>query len=208
MKRPHIISIVLFLVIGVAFGIPRPKYESLKILSSLNLPTRFAGWDSIDYAGELDLREDRYNFISDIFARLYKNRRGEYLLFLVLDAGNFHNPQVCYTSSGFKVEETAGIKIPIPDRTIVASALFMERHDLNMTMLYWLCIDKKIVDWAGQKFIELWSSIFNKKKAGLMVRLEIPTTGDRQAAMDLAKEFIEDLNNNLTEEQKEYLFGN
>jgi hypothetical protein len=75
-------------------------------------------------------------------------------------------------------------------------------------MVYWICIDKKIVGWTEQKFIELWSSIFQKKKAGLMVRLDIPTRkGGTDTAIRLAKDFVKDLSRNLTPEQSEYLFG-
>ncbi len=208
MKRTMILSALLVMTIVASFIIPIPKYESLNILQEINIPTRFADWRSMDISKQLNLQDDRYNFISDVFARMYQNQYGEQLLLLVLDAGNFHNPKVCYTSSGFTIKELDEAKFPSISPNFQTTALLMQRPDLGVYMYYWLCIDKKIVSWTGQKIAEIWSSLSNRKKAGLMVRLEIPTKGrTEESSRRLAKEFIQALNGSLTAEQKEYLFG-
>lgn len=213
MKRSSLLSFLLVLTIAVSFLPPKQKYASLNILGELNLPTEFPGWTSIDFSKELNLQDDRYNFISDIFARVYRNRKGEQLLLLVLDAGNFHNPKVCYRSSGFSVKELGNVNFTTPNTAFKATALLMERQRLGMYMFYWLCIDKKIVDWTGQKITEFWSSLSQKRKTGLMVRIEIPSNDKSQSnrtpedSLALGREFIQALNNSLTTEQKEYLFG-
>jgi EpsI family protein len=213
MKKPIVISLLLIVAIAASFLLPKQKYASLNILENLNIPTEFPGWTSIDFSKELNLQDDRYNFISDVFARVYQNRKGEQLLLLVLDAGNFHNPKVCYRSSGFSVKELGDAKFSTPNTAFKANALLMERQKLGMYMYYWLCIDKKIVDWTGQKVTEFWSSLSQKKKTGLMVRMEIPTsdksksTRTPEASLALGREFLQTLSNHLTTEQKEYLFG-
>ena len=208
MNRPLLTFILLFAAITAAFLVPKPKYTSLNLLKDLNIPAEFPGWRSIDVSKELNLKDDRYNFISDVFARVYQNRYGEQLLFLVLDAGNFHNPKVCYTSSGFSIKEMGTVKIPTTDKPFEATGLFMKRQDAGQVMLYWLCIDKEIVSWTGQKMTEFWASLFNQKKSGLMVRLEIPLKGRSEGyGVKLGSDFIETLSRALNAEQKEYLFG-
>ena len=210
MKRAVLISIMLILTMVISFLVPKPKYEGTNILDNLNIPKSFPGWRSYDISKELDLKDERYNFISDAFARVYLNRKGEAILLLVLDAGNFHNPKVCYTSTGFNVQELDKVKFDLASTSVDANALYMERQDTGMTLLYWLIIDKKPVNWTQQKVLELWSSLFNKKKTGLMVRMEIPLNKGRtqEEALALSREFIQSLNQSLTTEQKDYLFGN
>jgi EpsI family protein len=208
MRKPVLISVFLLATIAVSFLIPRPKYTSLNILAELKIPAEFPGWRSIDVSKQLNLQDDRYNFISDVFARLYQSRKGDQLLLLILDAGNFHNPKVCYTSSGFTVKELGDVDFKAKNTAFKANALLMERQNAGMNMFYWLCINKKIVDWTGQKMIELWSSLSNKKKTGLMVRLEIPAkTKNKEEALALGRDFIHALSRSLATEQKEYLFG-
>ncbi|MCA9406041.1 MAG: exosortase-associated EpsI family protein, partial [Candidatus Omnitrophica bacterium] len=113
MKRAVLISIMLILTMVISFLVPKPKYEGTNILDNLNIPKSFPGWRSYDISKELDLKDERYNFISDAFARVYLNRKGEAILLLVLDAGNFHNPKVCYTSTGFNVQELDKVKFDL-----------------------------------------------------------------------------------------------
>ncbi|MCA9399083.1 MAG: EpsI family protein [Candidatus Omnitrophica bacterium] len=210
MKRAVLISIMLILTMVISFLVPKPKYEGTNILDNMNIPKSFPGWRSYDISKELDLKDERYNFISDAFARVYLNRKGEAVLLLVLDAGNFHNPKVCYTSTGFNVQELEKVRFDLSSTSVDANALYMERQESGMALLYWLIIDKKPVTWTQQKVLELWSSLFNKKKTGLMVRMEIPLNKGRtqEEALALSREFIQSLNQSLTTEQKSYLFGN
>jgi EpsI family protein len=183
MKRanPIIIIFILAAAILISFSLPKPKYKGLHILSKLEVPYTFAQWQGKDIQQELDLTDPRYNFISDIFARTYTNKQGATILFLVLDAGNFHNPKVCYGSSGYIIKELNDTDINAASRTFSANTLFTRKGNESTLLLYWLCIDKKITSWTGQKFKELWTSLFGIKKAGLMVRLEIPS---REGAYD------------------------
>ncbi|MCG8430629.1 MAG: EpsI family protein [Candidatus Omnitrophica bacterium] len=208
MKRPALLSLLLLITIAVSFLLPKPEYAGVNILKELRIPHAFAGWRSQDASWQLDMQDDRYNFITDAFLRLYQNRQGDQIMFLILDAGNFHNPKVCYTSSGFSVQELEDVESKTRHNTFKAQALYLEKEPDALTMLYWLCIDRKMVDWTGQKMIELWSSLMNRKKAGLMVRLEIHAgIKTREECIALGQDFIRTLQNYLTTEEKEYLFG-
>lgn len=207
-NRPLAIMIILTLAICICFYLPKVKYTSVKIVSKLNIPERMYDWRSQDFSGKLNKDDLRYNFISDIFARLYANRYHEHLLLLILDAGNFHNPKICFGASGYKIRELENLKINLDDKNFNAHALYMQKGEEGMLLIYWICIDKKVVDWTEQKWKELWYSLFNKKRAGLMIRLDIPTRPDNvENSLKLARNFIKDLSLKVSPQDAEYLFA-
>jgi len=211
MKKNIFVIILLVAAMAIAFALPKPKYQSINILSTLKLSETITGWQSRDFSDNVKSKmsdADVYNFIGDVFARVYRNFLGEELLMLILDAGNFHNPKVCYGSSGYRITELEDIELAAGVKNFKAHVLYMEKGNEGLVMVYWICIEKKIVGWTGQKILELWSSLVQKKKAGLMVRLDIPTRkGNTETPLERAKYFVRDLSRNLTAEQSEYLFG-
>ena len=211
MKKNIIIISLLIATIIIAFALPKWKYKGLDTLKQVNIPVSMTGWQSKDVSDSLKSKmkdQEVYNFVGDVFARVYGNFLGEQLLMLVLDAGNFHNPKVCYGASGYKITELDDIDLTAGATKFKAHVLYLEKGDEGLTMVYWICINKKIVGWTEQKMIELWASILQKKKAGFMVRLDIPTRkGGTDTSLRLAKDFVKDLSRNLSPEQSEYLFG-
>ena len=211
MKKNIIVISLLIAAMVVAFALPKVKYQGLSILTKLNIPASMTGWQSRDISDSLKSKmneQEVYNFVGDVFARVYRNFLGEQLLMLVLDAGNFHNPKVCYGSGGYKITELDDIELAAGATKFKAHTLYLEKGDEGLTMVYWICINKKIVGWTEQKALELWASLLQKKKAGLMVRLDIPTRkGGTETSLRLAQDLIKDLSRNLTPEQSEYLFG-
>jgi EpsI family protein len=213
MNRPLLLSILVASTACAAFLLPKEKYESLNVLDQIDIPSTLPGWQSLDISDRINLNDnvahdDRYNFISDVLARVYRDERGRELLLLVLDAGNFHNPKICFHGSGFAPKDRDDTRFQAGDREFTAHSLLMEKQDGNLLMFYWLCIDKRIVDWTGQKWLELVSSLTRRKKAGLMVRLEIPVR-DNAAEQDVAfaRGFIATLAASLSPETRDYLFG-
>jgi EpsI family protein len=207
-KNQVIVIVLLLLTIFVSFCLPKAKYQSLNILKEIDIPWRMPDWQSKDLSYQLDASDKRYNFIGDIFARGYINKYGQKLLFIVLDAGNFHNPKVCFGSSGFTSKDLDKLKIKSGSSFFEAQTVYMQKGQTGQLIIYWLCIDKKIASWGDQKLIELWNSLLNKKKAGLMVRLDISTSEENiPSTLRLAQEFITDLRNNLSPKDAEYIFG-
>ncbi|MDD4938635.1 MAG: hypothetical protein PHI60_00530 [Candidatus Omnitrophica bacterium] len=50
--------------------------------------------------------------------------------------------------------------------------------------------------------------MFNKKKVGLMARLDIPSSEDNiNGSLKLAREFIEDISGRIPQEESAYIFG-
>ena len=107
--RIYITTFLLLATIMVSFGLPKPKYVSPNILGKLDIPYSLSDWRSEDAGQTINQQkgDDRYNFISEIFARIYGTNHRESLLFIVLDAGNFHHPKVCFGSSGYQIKELA-----------------------------------------------------------------------------------------------------
>ena len=207
--RLYITILLLLATILICFALPKPHYESPDIIGTLDIPHAMRDWRSKDMAKELNLKQDdRYAFISDVFARLYGNRYGESLLFLVLDAGNFHHPKVCFGSSGFKMRDLDDTEFSIGDRTFKAKTLLARKGSGGFVVIYWMVINKQRVGWTEQKFQQLWYQLFNKEKIGVMGRLDIPVEGDNiQLAIDLARKFIRDLSRGIPEDAAEYMFG-
>ncbi len=206
--KPVSLIVLLLGVIFISFALPKPKYQSPDILSKLDIPARFSYWQSQDVSGDFNVNDLRYNFISKIFARIYANKYGERLLFLILDAGNFHNPKVCYGASGYKSTDLPSQTFKAGNRTFKGQAVFFEKPTESTVIVYWICIDKKIVNWTGQKLLELWYSLFNKEKVGLMVRMDIPATPKTiDSALKLSQEFISQISSQIPPQQAEYLFG-
>lgn len=206
--RYIIISCFLILVIGISFGMPKVKYKSSEIISKLKIPLHINNWQGQDISDKLDMGDERYNFISEVFARVYANEYGESLLFLILDAGNFHNPKVCFGSAGYKNKDLTSTEFKVNNQTVKASTVLFEKKDYSYLVLYWICMDKKRIDWTKQKIIQLFYSLFNKEKIGLMVRLDIPVYGDKtDNAVRLAGEFIDEIAAHIPSDQADYIFG-
>jgi EpsI family protein len=207
--RLYTTIVVLLAAILICFALPKPKYESPDIIATLDIPASLRGWRSRDTAKELNLQQDdRYNFISDVFARTYWTPWGESLLFLVLDAGNFHHPKICFGSSGFKIEELDDTELAAGDRTFKAKTLLAWKGSGGFIIIYWMVINKQGVGWTEQKFQQLWYQLFNKEKIGVMGRLDIPVEDDNtRFAINLAQKFIRDLSRNIPEDDAEYMFG-
>jgi len=147
-------------------------------------------------------------FINRIFARQYVNDPGENLLFLILDAGNFHNPKDCFGLSGYTVKPLEDITLDTAGHKFKAHVLHMEKGPESVLLIYWMCIDKKPVGWIEQKFIQFFYSMAHKQKIGLMGRLEVPVpTGQVENALVLARHFIKQIGPGIPSDQADYLFG-
>lgn len=210
MKIKKQITVIILLSLGIAlsFGLPKKKYKSPDILPKLKIPSSTREWYGKDVSKSLNLEDERYKFVSDIFAHIYVNKYRENILFIILDAGNFHHPKVCFSSAGAKVKELPDTKFNILGRSFNAHTLYTKQKNKEMLIIYWLCVDKKVVNWTEQKFKLLWFSFFNKEKTGLMVRLDIPTseTGIKNS-LKTAQEFLTSISETAPEKQIDYLFG-
>ncbi|MFH0985869.1 MAG: exosortase C-terminal domain/associated protein EpsI [Candidatus Omnitrophota bacterium] len=206
--RYLLILACLVVTLALSYALPRTQYKSPDFLSKLTIPAEMSSWRSRDVSGAFQAGDKRYFFINKIFARQYANDLGETLLFLVLDAGNFHHPKVCFGSSGYTVKPLEDITLEAAGHPFKAHVLHMEKGRESVLVIYWMTIDKHPVGWIGQKFIQFFYSMAHKQKIGLMGRLEVPVpTGDVQNALGLAQHFIRQISPGLPADQADYLFG-
>ncbi len=207
--RIILVSVLLAASYVGAYLIPVTPSSSPDVLSGLNVPQKFTHWDSRDISNQLNIKDERYKFQSRVIARQYANDLGENLLCLVVDGQNFHHPRNCYLSSGFNVRTLDPITMTTAGgHTFEARALFMSKESESTLVVYWVCLDKKIVDWTEQKFTQLYYALFSKNKVGIMGRLDISTTEDRlDQSIKLSQEFVRAVSKSMPDDQVDYLFG-
>jgi EpsI family protein len=205
------VLILLSLTMLLSFAFPRTKYVGTNFISALEVPYEFTKWEGQDVSKKLNINtaDTTFNFINKALANQYINSKGESLLFIILDAGNFHHPKVCFTGAGYKIKELDDTEFHTPDRRFKAHTLFTERGGKSSLSFYWIVIDKKVAHaWIEQKFKQLYFSMLNKQRVGLMVRLDIPAKEDNiEDAIVLARKFITDLSQMLQPEHADYIFG-
>ncbi|GBE16484.1 hypothetical protein BMS3Abin15_00301 [bacterium BMS3Abin15] len=210
-RKAYIVIFLLITAIIIIHTVPQVQYTGTNFISKIKFPEKFAEWKGRDISDVLDinLEEAQFNFINDAVAYNYIDSHGNNLIFIVLDAGNFHNPKVCFTSSGYELKDLEDTDIPLIDRTIKAHTLLTEKNGKSTLSFYWIVIDKNIADdWIEQKFKQLYFSILNKNMIGLMVRLDIPLQGRKvEDAIALGKQFYYDLQQSIEPQHVDYLFG-
>lgn len=205
-----IVMLLLISAASLSFVSPRAKYVGTGFIAQLDLPTIVSNWRGEDITEEVNRSiQGNTDFISEMLAYQYTNNQGENLLFIILDAGNFHHPKVCFTGSGYTIRELNDMEFNIMGRTLKTHTLFTEKEGKHFLSFYWIVIDKNVVhEWMEQKLKQLYFSLFNKKRVGLMVRIDIPTTKDNiNNSMTIAKDFISNLNKVLYNKDADYIFG-
>ena len=210
-SKPIIIIVLLSLTLIASLATPRAQYVGTGFISKLNLPLSINNWDGRDMTNTLNLDFDKSwnKFISEVMIYEYINKAGNRLNFILLDAGNFHHPNVCFTASGYEITELKDTEFNIAGRSFTAHTLFTQKENESNLSFYWIIIDKEIVhSWITQKIKQLYFSLFNRERVGLMVRIDIPLTGDNtDEAILLAKEFINDISQNMQPKNVDYIFG-
>jgi EpsI family protein len=176
-----------------------------ELISHLTIPTSAKGWISKDFSQEIKIKNDqRYNFLSDVFARIYQNRQGRQVLLLALEAENFHHPKVCYRSSGF-----TPVDLPATDLGgFQAPTILVQRDDEAFVIMYWMVINGKQADWTQQKWRQFWNSFSGQTQTGLMLRMDVPLIdGSPEMAIKTAQELIMNLKRDLSSNNQALLFG-
>ncbi len=198
--------IILIFSIALTMLLPKPEMKSFAI--SDKIPSLVPGWQSQDISQDLKEKNGAGNLVGEIFARVYYDRSGRSLVFMVLDAGNFHNPKVCYGGAGYDSQELGDTVFTIDGQPVKAQTVLLRNGDSSRLLMYWLCVNKRIVGWGEQKVLELFNSVFNQNKTRFMVRFEIPTEEDNiEESIELVESFVQDVYSNVPQQYAEYVFG-
>jgi EpsI family protein len=209
-NRNYIISLIFLLALAAIYGIPRPKYHGTNVLQELDVPLSFGAWHGQDNPDEAQPLDDKFNFINTLISRTYTGPQGETLDLMILDAGNFHNPKICMGGAGYIARDLPdlGVTFPVEGKKRDFTEVYFTKDNEGDLVIYWIVINKKQVNWTQQKFQEFFYSIFNKKKVGLMVRLDIAAKdNDTAGAEAIAQDFIRSLSSKLTLGQRDIIFG-
>jgi EpsI family protein len=222
MKNRNIKNVVSFgLMIAMLAGclyfvyfVPKAKYKSAGITSEImdSIPMNAGAWRGTDVKiGKDDFGDGVYNFLSRVFARYYSritdtDENGAFLI--VLDAGNFHYPKVCFQGAGYNSKELPQKDLSLGDRKLNVHVMLSEKKDEKLLSIYWICIDKKIVpSWAEQKIKQLCYSLFNKERVGLMVRVDMDVNESVETSIETCETFLNNLYRSFPDEYREYIFG-
>ncbi|MBI5739887.1 MAG: EpsI family protein [Nitrospirae bacterium] len=210
-KRYIVVIILISLTLIASYSIPRKRYAGTNIIAELKIPRSINNWSGVDVTDRLEIgvTEEIYNFIGDAIAYEYTNKEGRKLLLIILDAGNFHHPNVCFTSAGFEIRELEDTEFASPSNAFKAHTLLTKKGNDNYLSFYWISIDNKIVhEWIDQKIKQLYFSMFNKGRVGLMIRIDIPANeADIDQSILLAKQFISEIGPLLETRQRSFIFG-
>jgi EpsI family protein len=207
-QKPLIIVFLLIIAIVLAYGSPRPKYQSTNILKTITLPGKLGFWSGEDVKQQVNFGQKQYFFIDDIKTKKYVNAQGMTVYFTVLDAGNFHHPRVCFSGAGYTALDLPDTDFETPNGNFQAPTLFFKKKGEDTLVIYWLCINKQRVDWAGQKLKEFWFSLWGKKRTGFTIRLDIPITEENiKPAIISARNLVKTLSRAMPKDQAEYIFG-
>lgn len=177
--KPYIVGALLSFTLVYCFTSPKVKYTSLDIFSQLKIPYEINRWKGMDTDQEWNLEDEEYHFISQAFEREYRDGDNKSLFLLLLNAGNFHNPKVCYNGAGFKVQELEDIEFQVLDRTFKAHTLYAKNDAEGYVLVYWLCINKN----TGGSFSELQLDFDDHDKAQLA---GVRENGDRVAVSGMS----------------------
>jgi len=213
MNKAKFISVILILLVSITISnvFPKAKYEGTDFISNLKIPDSFSGWHGKDVSDALGINSNSptFAFISDAQAYQYFNEEGRSLLFIILDASNFHHPKNCFIGAGYKIKELPDSEFHLSDRSLKTHALYSTKGGASYHHFYWIVIDKNIThEWVKQKFKQLYFSLLGKQRMGLMVRIDIPIKEYNIAdATYMANEFINGLSRTLSPEQAGYIFG-
>ena len=208
-----LVATLLAFCIYFVYFVPRAKYTGKAFTAEIldGIPMDAGSWRGRDVRnmGD-DLKDEVYNFLSRVFARYYVDSGDmkKSVFLIVLDAGNFHYPKVCFRGAGFTSEELPQRELNLGHGKLKAHLMLNEKKNEQLLSIYWICIDKKIVPtWAQQKLKQLYYSLFNKERVGLMVRVDVHMDEDMEKSVKTGEKFLSAIYQAIPSEYKDYIFG-
>jgi hypothetical protein len=204
-----IIIAILSISIVASFCFPKTRYQSFDIIEYLNIPLSIKNWSGSEMPNNDEKLKKNFNFINNSKQYYFWKEDGTEIYFSLLNAGNFHNPKICYTGIGYKPrhEGTHNIKLA-KNTTLQLETYLMLKENNTLITTFWMCIDGKRVNWVEQKLLELTRSITNRQSINVSTRIDVPTNPENSDnALAVTKNFISDLYETLDKNKKVYIFG-
>lgn len=206
-RRPLIAIALLITTIVLCYALPKPKYEGIGLLKTIELPDINEHWIGEDVKQDLHLTEGGLSYISGLKTKQYLSK-SDIIYVTLIDAGNFHHPKACFSGAGYVPEDLDDAIFTVGNMTFKAKAIFFKKEGDDILVIYWMCVNKERVDWNQQKLKSFLVSLFGKKEAGFIVRLDIPTTETNiPASKTAAQDLVQSLYKNMPKHEAEYIFG-
>ncbi len=199
---------LLIATMALCFGSTHKKYQGTNVLKTLSLPLDIGNWKGQEVKQQLNLGEGSLAYLGDYQMIKYTNSTHDQIFITLLDAGNFHNPKLCFSTSGYLPMEMPDTEFEISKKKFTAQTIFFRKKNSDTLVMYWLIVDQQQLSWIGQKSKDLFYALLGKKRVGLIIRLDILTSkSDIKRSVAAAQDFIKNLDIGLNMEQSKIIFG-
>lgn len=213
MNKHLFTSILLVLTLAASLLSGKAQFKSIDVVSQLNIPLHFNRWQGQNAPNAYQTESQKPDFIAKTLLLYYWIPDEANLSLLLINAGNFHNPRTCYTGSGYTPKEYANLEIELSKNVALkGESYIMQKSETEAFFTtYWMIVDGRRVDWLEQKFKEFFFALINKRRANLMVRIDVPLYEVNQEvfkwAENVTRLFIQDLYKASDTQDKYYIFG-
>lgn len=210
LKNKTLIAIILSVVtFSISYSTPpKLKYASTNVLKKIDLPMTAGDWRGENVDLKLALGEGLLAYIGDIIMRKYINSKKQSVYILMMDAGNFHHPKLCFSGSGYTAEDLQDTLLKLPYTEFKASTVYFKKEKADTLSVYWMTIESQRVGWTGQKVKEFFYSLTGKKRTGIITRFDVYTPESRvNSSLVAVKDLVTALSSNMSREQAELIFG-
>ena len=211
-RLKQIVVIGLVIATGLfsySFSISRTAQGSSVDLSSI--PREVGDWQMKSEQTQMSSFE--LGFLNNTIFRIYERPDGKTIALAVAYGAdqrqNFsiHVPEGCYRAAGFDVTTIGLAQLSIPDMPI-KQLVVQKEHDTE-SMQYWIVLNGKVVtNHFERKIKQIYYSLLGARAGGVLVRVSsVSSSQDTVLDYEMQKEFIAELYNSLTFEQRRLLFG-
>jgi len=207
-KKIWIAIVLLSTAITYIYVLPKQSYKNIEVLHQLKIPLDLPNWKGteIKHAFKFDGEPNNMGIYKNL---RYVNVHDKLLYFTVFGSDNWHSPKVCSKMTGFEIINLGTEKVNLSNNIkFNTTNVFAQKEDNGFLIIYWLCIDKKVVNWAEQKLKVFWYSLFNKEIVGIMIRIDVPCKENKvEEALELSKQFLTILFKTIDSDNAKIVFG-
>ncbi|MCC6483587.1 MAG: EpsI family protein [Armatimonadetes bacterium] len=109
---------------------------------------------------------------------------------------SFHDPQVCYPSQGYQLEDRGTQVLHLNGRTVNANVVEATRNSQGYLVVYWYLSGESAVDFSGSRQGDLKTAIMSRLKRTVgvssMVRVSAPIYGSEELTRGQLVSFLQD----------------
>jgi len=220
---PKLISLVLFTLMvssSVAAVILKPTQTLASNHQNLDInhiiPQQFSDWTLVDAAAPL-VNPQTQAAINRIYtqtlSRTYINQQGDTVMLSIAygndqsDGVGAHLPEGCYGGQGFAISAVNKINLKTTFADIPATRLVANKGNRIEPITYWLRTGNEVTypGWPTKK-LKLRYGFEGYVPDGLLLRVS-SIGNDAEKAYLVQKQFVDDLLNSLSPDQRLYLIG-